>query len=169
MEFLSLRCRPPSFQNILATRSEERADFAGYSEADPGFLNLYSPWKGIEIGRFVNFSKGGGGGGCKPLKPLAQSIPSHPWFLEGPEAWKWVWKMAWFGLKQSDLEPERTPHQESVQEETLPSESPDPPHLFWGAWINQHFSLVGWQSEMTWLWFQRVRRRGFITYNRILD
>ena len=108
-------------------------------------------------------------GCCKPLNPLAQSIPSHPWFLEGPEAWKWVWKMAWFGLKQSDLEPERTPHQESVQEETLPSESPDPPHLFWGAWINQHFSLVGWQSEMTWLWFQRVRRRGFITYNRILD
>ena len=165
MEFLSLRCRPPSFQNILATRSEGRADFAGYSEADPGFLNLYSVWKGIEIGRFVNFSKGG-----VATPSILLLNPSHPWFLEGPEAWKWVWKMAWFGLKQSDLEPGRTPPPRiSPGRKTLPSESPDPPHLFWGAWINQHFNLVGWQSEMTWLWFQRVRRRGFITYNRILD
>ena len=50
------------------------ADFAGYSEVDPGFLNLYSVRKGIEIGRFANFSKGG----CNPLNPPAQSIPSHP-------------------------------------------------------------------------------------------
>ena len=80
MEFLSLRCRPPSFQNILATISEERAYFTGYSEADLGFLNLYSVWKGIEIGRFVNSSKEG-------LQPPQSScsihpIPSHPWFLE---------------------------------------------------------------------------------------
>lgn len=102
---------------------------------------------------------------CNPLHSPAQSIPSM--VFRGP--WKWVWKMVGFGLKQSDLEPGRTPHRESVQEETLPSESPDPPHLFWGAWINQHFILVWWHNEMTWLWFQRVRRRGFITYNRILD
>ena len=61
----------PSFQNILATSSEERAYFAGYSEADPGFLNLYSVRKAIEIGRFVNFSNGG-------LQPPQSSCSIHP-------------------------------------------------------------------------------------------
>ena len=104
MEFLSLRCRPPSFQNILATRSEGRADFAGYSEADPGFLNLYSVWKGIEIGRFVNFSKEGlqpPQSSCS-IYPIPSMVFRGPWGLKMSVENGMVWsETEWLGTRKN--------------------------------------------------------------------